>query len=100
VEGQALREDGKWWSSLQKWPIRKNKMSFGFKHDLFSFALMIIFAFHAKNSAFSKCFPKRGRSNYPTFFQSTYNDLQSPNFQLLRLPPPLMHFQVLSKRLS
>ena len=36
-------------------------MSFGFKHDLFSFALMIIFGFHAKNSAFSKCFPKKGK---------------------------------------
>jgi hypothetical protein len=36
-------------------------MSFGFKHDLFSFAVMIIFVFHAKNSAFSKCFPKEGK---------------------------------------
>jgi hypothetical protein len=36
-------------------------MSFGFKHDLFSFALMILFAFHAKNTAFSKYFPKKGK---------------------------------------
>ena len=36
-------------------------MSFGFKHDLLSFALMILFAFHAKNTAFSKCFPKKGK---------------------------------------
>ena len=34
-------------------------MSFGFKHDLFSFALMIMFAFHSKNTAFFKCFPKK-----------------------------------------
>ena len=40
---------------------KKKKTSFGFKHDLFSFALMIIVAFHAKNSAFSKCFPKKGK---------------------------------------
>jgi hypothetical protein len=38
-------------------------MSFGFKHDLFSFALMIIFGFHAKNSAFSKCFSKKGKEH-------------------------------------
>jgi hypothetical protein len=36
-------------------------MSFGFKHDLFSFALMILFAFHAKNTAFSEYFPKKGK---------------------------------------
>jgi hypothetical protein len=35
-------------------------MSFGFKHELFSFALMILFAFHAKNTAFFKCFPNKG----------------------------------------
>jgi hypothetical protein len=27
----------------------------------FSFALMILFAFHAKNTAFSKYFPKKGK---------------------------------------
>jgi hypothetical protein len=27
-----------------------------------SFALLIIFGFHAKYSAISKCFPKKGRS--------------------------------------
>jgi hypothetical protein len=27
----------------------------------FSFALLINFGFHAKHSAFSKCFPKRGK---------------------------------------
>ena len=36
-------------------------MSFGFKHDFFSFALMIIVYFHANNSAFSKCFLKKGQ---------------------------------------
>jgi hypothetical protein len=36
-------------------------MSFGFKLDLFSFALMIIFAFHTKNSVFSNCIPKKGK---------------------------------------
>jgi hypothetical protein len=36
-------------------------MSFGFKHAIFSFPLMMIFAFHAKHSAFSKCFPKKGK---------------------------------------
>jgi hypothetical protein len=36
-------------------------MSFGFKHDIFSLALMNIFGFHAINSAFSKCFPKKGK---------------------------------------
>ena len=41
---------------LSKVTKKKEKMSFGFKHDLFSFALMIMFAFHAINSAFSKCF--------------------------------------------
>jgi len=44
---------------LSKVTKKKEKMSFGFKHDLFSFALMIMFAFHAINSAFSKCFPKK-----------------------------------------
>jgi hypothetical protein len=33
----------------------------GFKHDIFSLALMNIFGFHAINSAFSKCFPKKGK---------------------------------------
>ena len=60
-EGQALREDGKWGSIFQKWQNIKKKMSFGFKHAIFSFALMLIFAFHAKHSAFSKCFPKKGK---------------------------------------
>ena len=46
-ERQASREDGKWGSIFQKGQKIKNKMSFGFKHDLFSFA-------------FSKCFPKNG----------------------------------------
>ena len=36
-------------------------MSFDFKHDFFSFALMIIVDFHAKNLAFSKCFLKKGQ---------------------------------------
>jgi hypothetical protein len=60
-EGQALREDGKWGSIFQKWQKIKKTMSFDFKHDLFSFALMNIFGFHAINSAFSKCFPKKGK---------------------------------------
>ena len=60
-ERQALREDRKWGLSFQKWHKIKKKMSFGFKHDLFSFALMILFAFHAKNTAFFKCFPKKGK---------------------------------------
>jgi hypothetical protein len=35
--------------------------------DLFSFALMILFAFHAKNTAFSKCFPKKGKEQNYSF---------------------------------
>ena len=62
-ERQALREDGKWESSFQKWHKIKKKMSFGFKHDLFSFALMILFAFHAKNTSF--CTPPR----FPRFLK-------------------------------
>jgi hypothetical protein len=60
-ERQTWREDGKWGSIFQKWQKIKKKMSFGFKHAIFSFALMMIFAFHAKHSAFSKCFPKKGK---------------------------------------
>jgi hypothetical protein len=47
--------------NLSKVTKSKKTMSFGFKHDLFSFALMNIFVFHAINSAFSKCFPKKGK---------------------------------------
>jgi hypothetical protein len=60
-EGQALREDGKWGQAFKSDKKIKKQMLFGFKHDLFSFASMILFAFHAKNTAFSKCFPKKGK---------------------------------------
>jgi hypothetical protein len=61
VISHSLCNRRKWWSSFQKWQIRKNKMSFGFKLDLFSFALMIMLAFHTNNSVFSNCFPKKGK---------------------------------------
>ena len=57
---------------LSKVTKNKENMSFGFKHDLFSFALVILCAFHAENTAFSKCFPKKGKEQIivlpPTFF--------------------------------
>ena len=47
--GQSFKSDKK---SRKKYHLASN-MTF------FSFALLIMFGFHAKHSAFSKCFPKR-----------------------------------------
>ena len=64
-------------------------MSFGFRHDLFSFVLMILFAFHAKNSAFSKCFPKKGKEQnhssappLPRFLEVRYIPLYPRRYAL------------------
>ena len=51
-------------------------MSFGFKLDLFSFALMINFAFHTKNSVFSNCFPKKGK-------EQSHSSAPSPPFNAI-----------------
>jgi hypothetical protein len=59
-EGQALREDGKWGSIFQKWQKIKKKMSFGFKHAILSFALMMISMLYIQ--LFLSVFQKRGRS--------------------------------------
>jgi hypothetical protein len=40
--------------NLSKVTKNKEKMSFGFKHDLFSFALMVIFSFQLFLSVFQK----------------------------------------------
>ena len=62
-EGEALREDGEWGSSFPKVTIKKERNVIWLQTwPFFSFALMIIFDFHANNSVFSKCFPKKGRN--------------------------------------
>jgi small neutral amino acid transporter SnatA (MarC family) len=47
--------------NLSKVTKNKEKNVIWLQHAIFSFALMMIFAFHAKHSAFSKCFPKKGK---------------------------------------
>ena len=51
----TLQEETECGVSFQNFQAKKEEqMSSGFKHDLLSFTLLIIFGFHAKESAFSK----------------------------------------------
>ena len=57
-------------------------MSFGFKHDLFSFVLMILFAFRAKNTAFLSVFQTKGKEQiivlHPTPFSTLFEVVYMP----------------------
>jgi hypothetical protein len=69
---------------------KKKKMSFCFKHDLFSFAVMIMFAFHDKISAFSKCFPKKGKEQNHSYAHPPFFTLLEVRYMSL-YPQPIRH---------
>jgi hypothetical protein len=54
--GCTLGEDRKWGKLSKLSSKKEEQMSYGFKHDLLSLSLLILFGFHAKKSVFSKFF--------------------------------------------